>query len=56
VLERLGPRFTGHPGKRVVEGQRMMQAASDIFLGWTEDRRSDRYFYVRQLKNRIWER
>jgi uncharacterized protein (DUF2252 family) len=52
VLERLGPRFSGHPGKRVVQGQRMMQAASDVFLGWTEDRRSDRYFYVRQLKNR----
>src|SRR6478672_1800991 len=51
VLERLGPRFSGHPGKRVVEGQRMMQAASDDFLGWTEDRKSDRYFYVRQLKN-----
>ena len=24
------------PGERVVQGQRMMQAASDIFLGWTE--------------------
>ena len=23
------------PGQRVVEGQRLMQAASDIFLGWT---------------------
>ena len=27
------------PGERVVQGQRMMQAASDIFLGWTEGRR-----------------
>ena len=25
-----------HPGERVVQGQRMMQAASDIFLGWTK--------------------
>ena len=27
------------PGERVVHGQRMMQAASDIYLGWTEGRR-----------------
>ena len=52
VLERLGPKFTGHQGQRVVEGQRVMQAASDIFLGWTEDAASHRQFYVRQLKNR----
>ena len=29
-----------------------MQAASDAFLGWTEDSTSGRHFYVRQLKNR----
>jgi hypothetical protein len=29
-----------------------MQAASDIFLGWTEDSASARHFYVRELKNR----
>jgi hypothetical protein len=52
VLECLGPKFNGHPGRRVVEGQRIMQAASDVFLGWTQDEASDRYFYVRQLKNR----
>jgi uncharacterized protein (DUF2252 family) len=52
VLECLAPKFKGHPGERVVEGQRMMQAASDVFLGWTEDAASSRYFYVRQLKNR----
>ena len=52
VLERLGPKFQGHQGQRVVEGQRIMQAASDIFLGWTEDTASHRQFYVRQLKNR----
>jgi len=52
VLERLGPRFKGHQGQRVVEGQRVMQAASDLFLGWTEDPASHRQFYVRHLKNR----
>jgi uncharacterized protein (DUF2252 family) len=52
VLERLGPKFRGHQGQRVVEGQRVMQVASDIFLGWTEDAASHRQFYVRQLKNR----
>ena len=52
VLEHLGPKFKGHQGRRVVEGQRVMQAASDVFLGWTEDDPSGRQFYVRQLKNR----
>jgi uncharacterized protein (DUF2252 family) len=52
VLECLAPKFGGHPGRRVVEGQRTMQAASDIFLGWTEDAAANRHFYVRQLKNR----
>jgi uncharacterized protein (DUF2252 family) len=52
VLECLAPPFHGHSGRRVVEGQRTMQAASDVFLGWTEDEASGRHFYVRQLKNR----
>ena len=38
-------------GQRVVDGQRAMQAASDAFLGWTQDE-SGRQFYLRQLKNR----
>jgi uncharacterized protein (DUF2252 family) len=43
--------YTNH-GQRVVEGQRLMQAASDIFLGWCtavgiDGRKRD--FYVRQL-------
>jgi len=29
-----------------------MQAASDIFLGWSQDEASGRHFYVRELKNR----
>ncbi|MCI0600542.1 MAG: DUF2252 domain-containing protein [Beijerinckiaceae bacterium] len=54
VLEKLSPPPPGltHQGNRVVEGQRAMQAASDIFLGWTEDAQTNRQFYVRQLKNR----
>ncbi|MDR3462908.1 MAG: DUF2252 domain-containing protein [Beijerinckiaceae bacterium] len=38
-------------GQRVVDGQRAMQAASDPFLGWTQDE-TGRQFYFRQLKNR----
>lgn len=40
-----------HQGRRVVEGQRAMQAASDVFLGWTQDA-DGRHFYVRQLKSK----
>jgi uncharacterized protein (DUF2252 family) len=36
-------------GQRVVAGQRLMQAASDMFLGWTEQ--WGRHFYVRQLRD-----
>ncbi|WP_256591847.1 DUF2252 family protein, partial [Pseudomonas sp. HMWF006] len=35
---------------RVVEGQRLMQAASDMFLGWTTGP-GGRQFYVRQLRD-----
>jgi len=45
-------RFANH-GQRVVEGQRLMQASSDIFLGWIRNREGidgvARDFYVRQL-------
>ena len=37
-------------GQRVVTGQRLMQSASDIFLGWTHGR-DRRHFYVRQLRD-----
>jgi uncharacterized protein (DUF2252 family) len=40
-----------HQGERVVQGQRMMQAASDIFLGWTKGRDASRHFYWRQLRD-----
>jgi uncharacterized protein (DUF2252 family) len=37
-------------GQRVVAGCRLMQSASDLFLGWTESILG-RHFYVRQLKD-----
>ena len=43
--------FDNH-GQRVVEGQRLMQAASDIMLGWIRTTGLDgveRDFYIRQL-------
>ena len=43
-------RFRQH-GQRVVEGQRMMQAASDIYLGWTKGLDVNRHFYWRQLRD-----
>jgi len=47
-----GSEFANH-GQRVVEGQRLMQASSDIFLGWVRNTRTlegaERDFYVRQL-------
>ena len=54
VLEKIVPPPEGlrQQGCRVVEGQRYMQAASDLFLGWTEDSKTNRQFYVRRLKNR----
>jgi uncharacterized protein (DUF2252 family) len=50
VLERhLGPsRYKNH-GRRVVNGQRRMQSASDIFLGWSCE--GGRDYYVRQLRD-----
>jgi uncharacterized protein (DUF2252 family) len=38
-------------GQRVVMGQRLMQSASDIMLGWTRGRLRGRDFYVRQLRD-----
>ena len=52
VLESYLPKSEyANPGQRVVEGQRMMQATSDIFLGWTDGPQADRYFYWRQLRD-----
>lgn len=53
VLElHLGKSHFADHGQRVVEGQRLMQGASDIFLGWERIPGQDgtsRDFYVRQL-------
>jgi uncharacterized protein (DUF2252 family) len=59
VLEpHTGPRRYKHHGRRVVEGQRLTQAASDVFLGWLtgpglvgqgHGHARNRDFYVRQL-------
>jgi uncharacterized protein (DUF2252 family) len=53
VLERfVGKSEHAEHGRRVVVGQRLMQAASDIFLGWFGFKGNDgrlRHYYVRQL-------
>jgi len=42
----------GHAGHRVVAGQRAMQAASDIFLGWATGAGAlKRHFFIRQLSD-----
>ncbi|CAG9186275.1 DUF2252 domain-containing protein [Cupriavidus pampae] len=37
-------------GQRVIVGQRLMQAATDVFLGWTRGK-NGRHFYIRQLRD-----
>jgi uncharacterized protein (DUF2252 family) len=51
VLERYAGKssYENH-GQRVVVGHRLMQSASDIFLGWTREK-GGRHFYVRQLRD-----
>jgi uncharacterized protein (DUF2252 family) len=55
VLERfLGPSAYRNHGERVVAGQRLMQAATDIFLGWEHATGIDgkpRDFYLRQFQD-----
>jgi uncharacterized protein (DUF2252 family) len=41
--------FSNH-GQRIVDGYRLMQPASDIFLGWTQSR-DKRHFFLRQLRD-----
>jgi uncharacterized protein (DUF2252 family) len=43
-------RYRQH-GQRVVQGQWLMQAASDIYLGWTKGIDQSRHFYWRQLRD-----
>ena len=54
VLEPFGKRHYRNNGRRVVEGQRLIQPAPDIFLGWgrvtmRDGHRAD--YYVRQLRD-----
>jgi uncharacterized protein (DUF2252 family) len=49
--EHLGRSKYRQHGERVVQGQRMMQAASDIYLGWTKGVDVRRHFYWRQLRD-----
>jgi uncharacterized protein (DUF2252 family) len=55
VLEEfVGASEYGNCGQRVVVGQRLMQAVSDIFLGWVDAVGTDgrhRDFYIRQLRD-----
>ncbi|MEU4081891.1 DUF2252 domain-containing protein [Streptomyces venezuelae] len=46
----LAPSAYSHQGRRVVCGQRLTQAASDIFLGWMTGP-EQRHFYWRQLRD-----
>jgi uncharacterized protein (DUF2252 family) len=47
-----GPSAYPHHGQRVVMGQRLMQPASDLFLGWiTAVKTTSKHFYVRQLRD-----
>jgi uncharacterized protein (DUF2252 family) len=53
VLERyLGASPYQNHGQRVVVGQHLMQAASDIFLGWSTFNGRD--YYARQLRDMKW--
>jgi hypothetical protein len=45
-----GKSLYGNAGERVVQGQRLMQSASDIFLGWSTGLEG-RQLYVRQLRD-----
>jgi uncharacterized protein (DUF2252 family) len=47
------PSVYSQMGERVVEGQRLMQAASDSFLGWVTGKLG-RQYYVRQLRDMKW--
>lgn len=47
-----GKSIFDHHGERIVVGQRLMQSASDMLLGWTTSTSKDhRQFYIRQLRD-----
>jgi uncharacterized protein (DUF2252 family) len=45
-----GKSLHANHGQRVITGQRLMQSASDMFLGWTVGL-NKRHFYIRQLRD-----
>jgi uncharacterized protein (DUF2252 family) len=45
------PSIYMHHGERIVQGQRLMQSASDMFLGWTTGPQG-RHYYLRQLRDK----
>ncbi|MEM5344304.1 DUF2252 domain-containing protein [Paraburkholderia azotifigens] len=45
-----GKSLHANHGERVIAGQRIMQAASDVFLGWSRGE-NGRHFYIRQLRD-----
>ena len=49
--EHLPPSRYENQGERVVRGQRLMQATSDVLLGWSAPDRRGPHFYWRQLKD-----
>ena len=52
VLEsHLPPSQYAEPGERVVRGQRLMQATSDVLLGWSRGATAGHHYYCRQLRD-----
>ena len=47
----LGLKSHAHNGQRIVDGQRLSQATSDVFLGWASSQALGADFYVRQLRD-----
>jgi uncharacterized protein (DUF2252 family) len=41
----VAPGAYSHQGERVVQGQRLMQAAPDIFLGWSQGQTAPQYYW-----------
>ena len=51
LMTPLGLKPHAHNGQRIVDGQRLSQATSDVFLGWASSQALGADFYVRQLRD-----
>lgn len=51
LMAPLGRQAHTHNGQRIVDGQRLSQATSDVFLGWASSKALGADFYVRQLRD-----